>query len=88
MDILRNSPPGHWLHKSQIRQQLIEFEAENQVEADEYQLIVIDRVPGNSQVFHSTSYIREYWNRYLEILSITPEAYGYQTAITLRKRPN
>ena len=88
MEILRTSPPGHWLHDSRIRRQLMEFEEQSKGEGQEYQLIVIEREPGNSQVFHNTNYIREFWGRYMEILSITPEAYGYQTAVTLRKRVN
>jgi hypothetical protein len=38
-----------------------------------------------SQVFYDIDYLHEHWGRILNVLSITPEAYGYQTAIVLGK---
>jgi ubiquinone/menaquinone biosynthesis C-methylase UbiE len=39
-----------------------------------------------SQVFYDIEFLRQHWGGMLDILSITPEAYGYQTAILLKKR--
>jgi SAM-dependent methyltransferase len=38
-----------------------------------------------SQVFYDVDYLHRHWGRFLNVLSITPEAYGYQTAIVLQK---
>jgi len=85
IDILLSSPPGHWLHDSPIRQQLLDFERSNGFLESGFDLFLTSRAPGNSQVFHDRDYIHRVWGRYFEIASISPEAYGYQTAITLRK---
>ena len=46
-------------------------------------MFMTSREPGNSQVFHDLDNLRKRWGQFLEILSVTPEGYGYQTAITL-----
>ena len=59
----------------------------------EFAMFTINRVPGGgidferrqAQVFYDIDYIRQHWGNYLKILSITQEAYGYQTAIVLQK---
>jgi hypothetical protein len=38
-----------------------------------------------SQVFYDTHYLRQHWGGVLHVLSVTPEAYGYQTAVVLEK---
>jgi hypothetical protein len=38
-----------------------------------------------SQVFYDTDDLRQRWGRVLHVLSVTPEAYGYQTALVLEK---
>ena len=40
---------------------------------------------GPAQVFYDIDYLAQHWGNYLEVVSITPEAYGYQTAMMLRK---
>jgi len=39
----------------------------------------------SSQVWHDVEYLSQHWGRYLKVLSITPEAHGYQTAVLLEK---
>ena len=39
----------------------------------------------DSQVFYDIDYLYQHWGRSLNVVSITPEAYGYQTAIVLKK---
>jgi len=36
-------------------------------------------------VFYDIDYLRQHWGRILQIISVTPEAYGYQTAIVMKK---
>jgi SAM-dependent methyltransferase len=38
-----------------------------------------------SQVFYDMDFLRRHWERILDVLSVTPEANGYQTAILLKK---
>jgi SAM-dependent methyltransferase len=38
-----------------------------------------------SQVFYDIDFLHRHWERILDVLSITPEAQGYQTAILLKK---
>jgi ubiquinone/menaquinone biosynthesis C-methylase UbiE len=38
-----------------------------------------------SQVFYDIDFLHRHWEGILEVLSITPEAYGFQTAILLKK---
>jgi hypothetical protein len=44
-------------------------------------------VPGGpeSQVFYDIDFLRRHWERILDVLSVTREAYVYQTAILLGK---
>jgi len=49
-------------------------------------MYVIYRTAGMTQVFHDISYIRHHWGQYMEILSVTEEAYGPQTAVLMRKK--
>ena len=85
IDLFMSSPPGHWLHNTSLRQQLLEFENSHHFLESGYQMIMTMWQPGNAQILHDRQYIRERWSCYFEILSIVPEAYGYQTAIVMRK---
>jgi len=49
-----------------------------------FKMFTMARGP-ESQVFYDIDYLREHWGRILNVLSITPEAYGCQTAIVLGK---
>jgi SAM-dependent methyltransferase len=48
--------------------------------------MVLARSPKGAQVFYDMEFLRTHWGRLLEIVSVTQEAYGYQTAMVLRKR--
>jgi ubiquinone/menaquinone biosynthesis C-methylase UbiE len=85
VEILMSSPPGHWLHNSAIRQQLVEFENSHHFLESGYQMIMTMWAPGNAQIIHDRQYIEKHWSCYFEILSIAPVANGYQTAIVMRK---
>jgi len=38
-----------------------------------------------SQVFYDIDFLQRHWEGMLDVLSVTPEAYGYQTAILFKK---
>jgi hypothetical protein len=38
-----------------------------------------------SQVFYDIDFLRQHWGRFLKVLSVTPEAYSYQTALVMEK---
>ncbi|MGZ5002084.1 MAG: class I SAM-dependent methyltransferase, partial [Chthoniobacterales bacterium] len=40
---------------------------------------------GEAQVFYDIDYLQSHWGNYLKVVSINPEAYGYQTAVLLQK---
>jgi SAM-dependent methyltransferase len=47
--------------------------------------LVLARSPKGAQVFYDISFLRQHWGRLLEVVSVTNEAYGYQTAVLFRK---
>jgi SAM-dependent methyltransferase len=59
----------------------------------DFAMFTLNRVPGGgidsearqAQVFYDIGYLCEHWGNYLKVVSTTQEAYGYQTAIVLRK---
>jgi SAM-dependent methyltransferase len=74
----------------EFREMLRAADKEIQCLASGFSLFTINRTPGaggagDAQVFYHTSYLRKHWGRFLKVLSVTPEAYGYQTAILLQK---
>jgi SAM-dependent methyltransferase len=56
----------------------------NLVTSDYYKLSISPGDP-ESQVFYDIDYLRQHWGRILKFISVTPEAYGYQTAVLLEK---
>lgn len=47
--------------------------------------LVVARSPKGAQVFYDLDYLRRHWGRLLDFVSVTEQAYGYQTALVLRK---
>jgi SAM-dependent methyltransferase len=85
IQLILTSPPGHWLHGTRLQQELQAFEAQSRFLENGFRMFFTSRQAGNSQVYHDLEYIREVWGQYLQIVSVTPEAYGYQTAVLLQK---
>lgn len=85
IEMILSSPPGHRLHEMPLRQQLIELEKEKHFLESGFSMVVLSRDPGNAEVFYDTDFIRQTWGHFFEILSISHEAFGSQTAITLGK---
>ena len=52
---------------------------------DDYSMFTIGRFM-RSQVFYDTDSLVKSWNRFFDVLSVTPEAYGFQTAVLLQKK--
>ncbi len=53
-----------------------------------FDMFTVGRGPKGAQVFHDIDYLRKHWGRYLNVVSVTPEAYGipmFQTAVLLEK---
>jgi len=58
---------------------------EYESEKDSFNIIVGGRGP-DSQVFYDIDYLKKVLNKVYDFVSITQEAYGYQTALLLRKK--
>lgn len=64
---------------------------------DGFAFFTLNRTPGGgidysqyslpAQVFYDTQYLRRHWGNYMEVERIVEEAYGYQSAVVLRKSP-
>lgn len=61
------------------------FLARSPLKLEETSMFSIGRSPLEAQVFYDIDYLREQWSRFLTVVSVTPRAYGYQTAILLEK---
>ena len=48
--------------------------------------LVFARSPKGAQVFYDIEFLRAHWGRLMEFVSVTEEAYGYQSALVLRKK--
>jgi ubiquinone/menaquinone biosynthesis C-methylase UbiE len=73
-----------------IFQQLRCFDSQVHFSSSGFAMFTMHRTPGEgscgqAQVFYDIDYLRRHWGNYLKIISITPEAYGYQTAVLLEK---
>jgi len=67
-----------------FRSSLLLYDKKQKFMSLNFKMFTIARGP-ESQVFYDIDYLHEHWGRILNVLSITPEAYGYQTAIVLGK---
>jgi ubiquinone/menaquinone biosynthesis C-methylase UbiE len=52
---------------------------------NDYQMFTIGRFM-RSQVFYDVDYLKSLLDPFFEVVSVTPEAYGFQTGVLLRKR--
>jgi ubiquinone/menaquinone biosynthesis C-methylase UbiE len=67
-----------------FRNLLISYDRQEKLLNVNFDMFVIGRGP-DAQVFYDVDYLVQHWGSILNVLSITPEAYGYQTAIVLAK---
>jgi ubiquinone/menaquinone biosynthesis C-methylase UbiE len=66
------------------RNLLLSYQRKEDFSSLDFNMFTISRGP-MSQVYYDIDYLRQHWGRFLNVLSVTPEAYGYQTAIVLEK---
>lgn len=59
-----------------------------------FAFFTLNRMPGGgiedsrpAQVFYDMEYLRRHWGDYLKVEQVVEEAYGYQSAVVLRKSP-
>jgi SAM-dependent methyltransferase len=55
------------------------------IQTNAYAYFTIEADPV-SQVFYNRKYLLEKWGRFVNVLSVTPEAHDHQTAVVLQKR--
>ena len=68
-----------------VREYLLSYDKHlHFMQSDWYKFCILSGSP-RVNVFYNIHYLRQYWGRMLHIVSVTPEAYGYQTAIVLKK---
>lgn len=72
---------GHWLQDMLRRDDPLRAAIGNG-----YSRFAISRSPKGAQVFYDIDELKAAWGRYFDVLSVTPEAHGYQTAVLLMKR--
>jgi ubiquinone/menaquinone biosynthesis C-methylase UbiE len=87
-DLVINHPEkcrGYAVQVDWFRALLISYDRKANVTKSDYNMFSI--YPGGPQahVFYDIDFLRRHWEGVLDVLSITPEAYGYQTAILLKK---
>ncbi len=61
-----------------------QLDEETSVLSQNYACFSIGSEP-KTQVFYDVDYIVQKWSRLAKVLSVTKEAYGYQTALLLQK---
>jgi ubiquinone/menaquinone biosynthesis C-methylase UbiE len=67
-----------------FRNLLLSYNKTDKFMSRDFYMFTIGHGP-DSQVFYDIDYLDQHWGRILNVVSITPEAYGYQTAIILQK---
>jgi SAM-dependent methyltransferase len=73
--------PGHW-----VTRKVVAALGEMPAAFDHFALG--GPSPRDTIAFHGRAWLRERWGGWLEWVSATPEAYHYQTALLLRRRPD
>lgn len=68
-----------------VTQGLLQFDEDSHVIQNGFSMFTIWRT-SDSQVYYDIDYLRQHWGRMMQILSVTEEAYGYQTALVLAKK--
>ena len=69
---------------SGFREMVRRFDERTSVFSQDYAQFSFGADP-ESQVFYDREYLVQKWSRFANVLSVTPEAYGYQTAILVQK---
>lgn len=87
-DLIMNQPEKVYDTGARVdegfRNLLLSYNKKENFTSRNFTMFTIFRGP-SSQVFYDIDYLRQHWGRVLKVLSGTPEAYGYQTAVVLEK---
>lgn len=68
---------SRWIRRENERHQ---FSGQN------FSKLVMSRTPKGAQTFYDVDFLHRVWGQHLDFVAVHPEAYGYQTALVLRKR--
>jgi SAM-dependent methyltransferase len=75
----------HRFQERGLTRMLHRLDAETGVLQQGYRFFYVGTDPW-TLVFYDSAYLMEKWSRFMEVVSVTPEAMDYQTALVLRKR--
>jgi ubiquinone/menaquinone biosynthesis C-methylase UbiE len=87
-DLVMNHPEKcrNYAHRVDwFRGLLMAYDKKANFTGSDYSMFSIYPGGPQSQVFYDIDFLHEHWQRILDVLSITPEAQGYQTAVLLKK---
>ena len=79
-DLIMNHPGKN----DSLRNLLLSYNKKENFSSRNFAMFTMFR-GAESQVFYDIDFLRQHWGRFLKVLSITPEAYSYQTALVLEK---
>ncbi len=82
---VRNAPDGFRSSWEAFAEKLRAADNELKFSTTPYAMFTLERSPHGAQVFYDEEYLRRHWGRMLKFRSITPEAYGFQSAVLLEK---
>lgn len=68
-----------------LRESLLSYDKHLHFMKSDWYKFCVEAGSPRVNVFYNIDYLRQYWGRMLHIVSITPEAYGYQTAVVLKR---
>jgi ubiquinone/menaquinone biosynthesis C-methylase UbiE len=87
-DLIMNNPEKCRSYAPRIdwfRSLLISYDKKANFTKSDYDMFSIYPGGPQSQVFYDIDFLRRHCGRILDVVSVTPEAYGFQTAILLKK---
>jgi SAM-dependent methyltransferase len=88
VDLIMNHPEecrGYDQGIDFFREYLTSYDTETNFTRLDYCMFSVQPGGPNSQVFYDIDFLCQHWGHILDVLSVTPEAYGKQTAILLAK---
>jgi len=74
-----------YLNADDFRQFLVSLHQKIKFKDLDYYMLSINPGGPEALVFYDIDYLRQHWGRIFNVVSTTPEAHGYQTAILLEK---
>jgi SAM-dependent methyltransferase len=80
IDVLKSDFPDADLTKL-----VFAYDAQRRILRTRWQMFTVGRSPRAAMVFYHGKYLAELWSQELTVRSVTPEAYGYQSAVLLQK---